>query len=340
MLALGLNAFRTPRHAQPAWSERDLPPLPPAARNGWTILDANASEYDEIVIPDDLEELLREPNWTKASEAAPAIHAFLAARQMQQGLSLYSRAIGHPRFVDTCSLDPHAPHQTPCDSLMFLRSHKVAELSVIDGALRGETARALATTRDMIRADWDYTASARRLLPTVLGMGMTKRSIALASLLVDRTQAAEQPTDVAEELRKLTLEVSSLEPSRLRLERAAIGEAIQETYSLAQISRGLASAPSWRRNLVFDQADTQTRIDRYYRKVVNYVREQTSSPSEPEPPTTRTAFLWWTDNATGKLFLEATVFSGHWSQLRSGRQAVLAARQQLLNELRTGSGPQ
>ncbi len=350
--------MRSPEQVQPTWSERDLPPLPPAARNGWAHLNANSMLIHGIGLPRELEEILEHYNPTKPSELTslnsfvnarttqtaassffsavePTLHSFVATQAPQTALSTYYRALGHPRFVDTCTLVAESPGMFECVSVIVLEAQEIAELDVLDRTLRGDTAGALATTRLMIRAHWDSASWSRGLLSATNGLKMTKRSLALALLVVKRAKSVGNTRDVADELRDLNLEVSSLDPNTLRLERAVIAEAIYVTSRLAGVSRDFSFRPSWYRKLVFDRADTQTRINDYFRELIGYVSARRSSRPDPPVLALGTHPLWWLNNASGKVFLDDVVAEEpYWSELRNERDGVLAERHRLLDALR------
>lgn len=273
--------------------ERDLPPLPPASENGWTVIARrDASSFE----PEPPSALL-----SSVDEGPPPRAEWEAMRGELEAWELppdaraaLDDALARPSFVIACELSL----TEPCPVMTWVRAHRAAAGLALRDAALGRDEEALARAEQLLRADRDALSQARTVLAAMAASTMTMEAIELTALLgaiVSDVEAASP--SMGERLDSLERALAELEPASWTLERALIGEAIVIRRAIDTLppseTRGSGLTP--------DLARVARLSDEHMRASIEYARDP-SRVAPPEPP--RAGLLWRALDPAGPLVLE------------------------------------
>lgn len=177
-----------------AFSTAMLPAAPPREHNGWwTIAGAPAEHFDaEELVGEDLLRRLAELEPSRVASLEPELAAFETPPSTQR---LLERAFDAPRFVVACPplRATSSTKEIRCPLEETLRAHQLAMASALREAMVGAPKQSIAMTRWLIAASRDDLENTGRLLPSVAGPILLRRSLRL--LPTRGTRLSPRPCD-------------------------------------------------------------------------------------------------------------------------------------------------
>lgn len=188
LLAGGAAALTVhdPRLPEPLVTEAELPALPAATDNGWTLIaalprDLSLDDSDDITIAlagMQSEDASPSERWDALQEAAPALRG-PRSRDEALALDAWHRAVAAPTFVDACK--PNLEQN--CAHFLYFQVHQLALVEVAKHAVDGRWAQADQGLTEALRLDRALLATARGSMGATVSASAVIETLALTHLL-------------------------------------------------------------------------------------------------------------------------------------------------------------
>lgn len=293
------NHFPWKREPAPLFSKSDLPTAPAPAENGWeTFKLAHATAAEAI--PDPLARLLATKvkqtpaaRWAAVQAKKAQIAAFVAAHKSR--LPPLEAALGKPAFADACPLRMGAR----CDMMSRSDAHEAVELAAFDRALDGQWGDAFQLAAKLAHADGLLVASFRLPVVEVIGLLDATRTTTLIDTLLAGFHASQHSAVDPAVVYDLTAALQSIDPQKIDLRRAVIGEYLLDQGALDHV----VAESGFFGKLTLDRAETQRLLDDRFRALARFAQNP-SGPRPPVPPLLTNNSFYWLHNASGKRFLD------------------------------------
>lgn len=314
-LYLGINAaLRGPAPA-PAYTERDLPALPPAEENGWAVVAANGHRaFRGIDTPTPLLALCRHedetaeriPPYSEVTAKLDAMRAFVAERDHEAALAELHRALEKPSFVDACSLEVGSD----CPLTELARAHHLAESEVMLAFAEGRTVAAFEEASRLFRASLSYASAPRSPVAAVLGVTVLRRDVELGARLASGLDASAWPRtpELEAAVRGYLAPYEALASAPLSMRSGIVGDYVSMRSMVLPILEGRGASGTdlgllGRVRAFTDPRDSMRRLDRYYVALVAFAAGH-GRATPPTPDSGAHARGWWLRNPGGKLLLD------------------------------------
>jgi len=334
---VGANALLHQEEPRELWTEKDMPPLPREAENGWWTFADGTSGLADADIPKPLTDLCG-----VAAEDAPTAWRRVERRQDEIAeatrdpsnrpwIELLSRACAMPEFADACPIEA----EEMCPALSFFRAHQAADLALLHRALSGRWDDAFSGTALLTRGDFAFAGSARTLIDQMVAFAMTSRLLDLLDvLLVGYDQRGEaEPGVRASTWQELEQSLARPDAADLSMRRCVMGEYIFAVRALDRVGRapaksGIASNWGSLGILFFDRGGTLQLLNDEYRVVMEHA-EGKGPPGRLPPKTYTDDTMWWLGNPVGKMALD-TLRAHIIPRIQEGRKkgAAITARRE------------
>lgn len=305
---------------EPLWTEADLPPIPAAEENGWSL-----ELFEDVpCIPPALKNLPYAPEWAEVSSNGDDLRAFLNQPEVTALLERIAEAQRRDRFVNACwgRLD----EQSSCEGLAGYHALQIVRLSVLAAALDGRWVEVFARTNRLLRAELDYAGHSRDFLVQTVGNVSVLGTLSMTDLLLKGAEAGDG--SAMEGLSKLAATLESIEASTFDVTGAFKGEYVVlhdplvDTFALAQ--RGAAP---------MDFRHTRRFLDGYMLGAMEFVASGEGAP--PDPPRLTKSLGWWSYNPIGKMMLDLLLPDvSEFKKFIQIRESILDKRQCLLETIR------
>ncbi len=281
-------------HTSRYLEQRDLPPLPDPADNGWPrIIESPPSHFE----PEPPTRELLAPG-----EGPPSLERLEAAREDLEAWSIpaegeeaIDQALARPRFVPACPLRL----EEACPVMPWLHAHRAAAALALRDATLGWDEEALTRTAALLRADRDALLHSRSLIEAMVAVTNAAEAIELVAMLGAvlgaREEAAATP-DLLAALDAVEIALGELEPGGWSLERALIGEAIR-------IQSALAALGSTEGSEAVDRGRIARLLDEHFAALLAYAQ----NPELDPPPPPSAGWLWRALDPAGATALEVLV---------------------------------
>ena len=333
IVVVGLGLARKAELPPPLWTEADLPPVPAADANAWTLVAGRAPSGELQVALDELPPIYRDEGegwdaqelarlWTELEDGAFPRRRVMARAESVELIALLDSARARPHFVLRCE-------SYDCQVIDWHSLHGFAIAHALNLALDEQQHEALAFGLDLLRLDQAHSEGASSWLSLVLSLRHLDETLQLLELLVQ--QPGAEPSQA--QLSGLAQAVGELELDSPALEPAVIGEYL---VLMAMFEEALGEQPEGgaTRNMGLDLVRTRELIDERFelRHAGALAGDVRAAVGVGEPPV-KDGPLWWLSNPTGKTMVETMIYFNEnmaesietdLAALREQRELVLA----------------
>ncbi len=295
-----LHVARSKGEVKPLWTEADLPALPPAEENAWTVLVSRSDELKGDSLPEDLKKLLEAPTNELLLTRAGDVSSWLEKPGSLKRLFLLDEALEKPRFADACPLTV----DSNCPYMPLMQTHDLAELRIVEAVGKGKPAEAIALADKLLRADLMFLGSTRSLIGTIIASKNAEASMRLAGFAVDAvpTDAPLQEGELSRNLTALSATLESATGNDWSMSRAIKGEYLVGESAITTLGAQAAGSGGMAQYL-FDRKNTIELLQPYY-VALNEAAETPAGKTPPPSPRFTGEGMWWAYNPTGKYALD------------------------------------
>lgn len=314
-LYLGINAALRGPAPPPAFTERDLPTLPPPDTNGWAVVAENDHRaFRGIDTPTEVLALCRHedetadriPPHSEVTARLEVMRAFVARRVHEAAVAELHRALEKPTFVDACSLAIGAD----CPLTELARAHHLGESEVLIALVEGRGVEAIDEAGRLFRASLSYAGAPRSPVAAVLSVTLLRRDVELGARLVAGLEASAAPRtpELEAAVRAYAARYDQLAEAPLSMRTAIVGDYVSMRSMVLPIFEGGGAAGTdlgllGRVKVFTDPRDSMRRLDRYYVAMVAFAGGH-GRATPPMPDSGAHARGWWLRNPGGKTLLD------------------------------------
>ncbi len=337
-LWLGMNLRKHPVPA-PLFTERNLPPLPPAAANGYAAL-YDGGIYNEYS-PKDLCDinLLRNASSIESfldkTRGEYAVAKNLAGREdVKKMLGLYRDIMKKEAFADMAMPAPQDLQKVR----VYIAMNNSLLAAIVASMQQKKYGAAFRMMKDALDLNRKYIQSARSMNNYMLSMQAYDKSLdILKSMLAQFGEKRTMGNDAIAICRETGTMLSSFNPQGVPLDRIVMFEYIlswKQTFSPAIRNPEAATRQGMKRKTLvfFDRGLTQKLYDERWKKLYELAKHpDTDTPEEVRKLQERrhtAGRFWWLHNAVGKKYLDTIPIPVHQLFQESRNWSAAISRKQ------------